>query len=371
MTADIETLVIGGGVVGLAIARALALAGHEVMLIERHDRLGTETSARNSEVVHAGLYYPTGSMRARLCVAGKELLYRFCDENGVAAKRCGKLLVATTEAELPKLHAIAEQAARNGVNDLVALSGEAARELEPAVSCIAAYLSPSTGVIDAAGLVAALDGHVTSLGGSVVLSTTATSLDRTADGLWRIGIESGGETASLTAKRVVNAAGHGATTLADSITATDYRAPRTYPAKGHYFSLSSRSPFHRLIYPMPQGAWLGVHLTLDVAGRAKFGPDIEWVDDLDYRFDDPNGERRATFEREIRRYWPGLPDGALVPDYTGIRPKIYREGEPAGDFTIHGEKEHGLPGLVALYGIESPGLTSSLAIGELVAGMLG
>ena len=214
MTADIETLVIGGGVVGLAIARALALAGHEVMLIERHDRLGTETSARNSEVVHAGLYYPTGSMRARLCVAGKELLYRFCDENGVAAKRCGKLLVATTEAELPKLHAIAEQAARNGVNDLVALSGEAARELEPAVSCIAAYLSPSTGVIDAAGLVAALDGHVTSLGGSVVLSTTATSLDRTADGLWRIGIESGGETASLTAKRVVNAAGHGATTLA-------------------------------------------------------------------------------------------------------------------------------------------------------------
>lgn len=377
MAPDIETLVIGGGAVGLAIARALVVRCREVTLVERHGHLGTETSTRNSGVVHAGLYYPTGSLRAELCVRGRDLLYRFAADNGIAVSRPGKLLVATSDAEVPKLQGIAAQAARNGVVDLVALSGPEAQRLEPNVRCVAAYLSPSTGIIDAAGLVAGLEGHFLSLGGSVVLNTAVSRLEPTASGLWKIHVVSSGEASSVTARHVVNAAGHGATALSDTLPDRGYRAPRTYPAKGHYFALSGRSPFRHLIYPMPQGAWLGVHLTLDTGGRAKFGPDIEWFTDnggggsrLDYAFDDPHGTRRAMFEREIRRYWPGLPDGALVPDSTGIRPKIYREGETAADFVIHGEKEHGFAGLIALYGIESPGLTSSLAIGERVADML-
>ena len=369
VTPDADALVIGGGVIGLAIARELQTRGREVLLIERNDRLGAETTSRNSEVIHAGLYYPPGSMRARLCVAGKELLYKFCEENGVAAKRVGKLLVATADAELPRLKTIAETAAKNGVGDLVAMTADEARALEPEVACVAAYFSPSTGVIDSHGLVQALEGHITTNGGMVVLNTNATRISRTADDLFSIEIESGGEHSELTCRSLVVAAGHGATALLSASGLGDYKPLQTYPARGHYYSLSGRTPFKHLVYPMPQGGWLGLHFTLDIAGRGKFGPDIEWQDTLSYDFDD-SAERRAIFEREIRRYWPGLPDGALSPDYTGVRPKIYREGEPAADFTIHGRAEHGVDGLIALYGIESPGLTSSLAIAALVGDMV-
>jgi L-2-hydroxyglutarate oxidase LhgO len=370
-TADVETIVIGAGVVGLAIGRALALKGQDVIVLEQHDLIGSETSSRNSEVIHAGLYYPTGSLRARLCVQGKQMLYRFCAENGVTHKRCGKLLVATRLEELAKLKEIGATAKRNGVDDLIPLTADEARKLEPEARCEAAYLSPSTGVIDSHGYMVALEGHITSHGGQVILNTRVDGLARNPAGLFAVSTSSNGETSCITASHVVNAAGLGATRIGKMLAFADpYRVPETYPAKGHYFSYAGRSPFQRLIYPMPQGAWLGLHLTLDVGGKAKFGPDIEWKDDVTYHFEDPNGERMATFYREVRRYWPGLPEGGLQPDYTGVRPKIYREGEAAADFAIHGPAEHGLPGFVGLYGIESPGLTSSLAIGEMVAGKM-
>ncbi len=375
MTTDVETIVIGAGVVGLAVGRALALQGQEVIVLERHDLIGSETSSRNSEVIHAGLYYPPGSLRAKLCVAGKHMLYRFCADNGVTAKRCGKLLVATRPEELDKLADISRTAKRNGVDDLVALTGAQARALEPEAKCEAALLSPSTGVIDSHGYMVALEGYVTTHGGQVVLKTVVTKLERAGDGTFIVGIESDGVADRITCRRLVNAAGLGACTLGamlfgEDATAGGYQVPKMYPAKGHYFSLATRSPFQRLIYPMPQGAWLGLHLTLDVAGKAKFGPDIEWKDDVSYYFEDPEGARTATFYREVRRYWPGLPDGALQPDYTGVRPKIYREGEPAADFAIHGPQMHGMTNFVGLYGIESPGLTSSLAIADMVADLL-
>lgn len=372
MNADVETLVIGAGVVGLACARSLAGRGREVVVLERNGRIGAEVSSRNSEVIHAGLYYPPGSLRARLCVGGKAMLYAFCAENGVDARRCGKLLVATSEAELPALEAIAATARRNGVDDLVRLDAAAARALEPEVACVAALLSPSTGVVDSHGLMAALDGHLTSRGGSVVLSTAVTAISRAADGDFTIETARDGVATAITARHLVIAAGLGATAAARTLfrDGGHYAPPVTYPAKGHYFALTGRAPFRHLVYPMPDGAWLGVHLTLDVAGQAKFGPDLAWTDGIDYAFEDADGARVAQFHREIRRYWPGLPDGALHPGYTGIRPKIYREGEPAADFAIHGAEVHGVPGLVALYGIESPGLTASLAIGEMVAEML-
>ena len=373
MAADAETVVIGAGVVGLAIGRALASAGQQVLVLERHGRIGSETSSRNSEVIHAGLYYPPGSLRAKLCVSGKALLYRFCAENGVAHLKCGKLLVASEDNEVATLDAIAANAKANGVTDLQKLSGEEARALEPELACIAAYLSPSPGVIDAAGLMRALEGHLTTLGGEVVLNAAATHVEAPANGSGDFGIEiaSGGESSTLTARNVVIAAGFGATALGSTlIYPRGYRVPATYPAKGHYFALSGRAPFHHLVYPTPHGAWLGVHLTFDVAHRARFGPDIAWVDTVSYDFADADGARRAVFERAIRRYWPGLPDGALQPDSVGVRPKIYREGEPVADFAIDGPAAHGIPRLVALYGIESPGLTSCLAIGERVAVML-
>ncbi len=370
MSADVETVVVGGGVIGLAIARALALAGHEVMLIERHGRVGTETSSRNSEVIHAGIYYPPGSLRAQLCVAGKELLYRFCADNGVTHQRCGKLLVATQADEIPKLESIAATAAKNGVLDLQRLTADDVRTLEPEVACVAAYLSPSTGVIDSHGLMQALEGHIDANGGAVVLNTAVTGINGDVDG-FTLQTLSGAERGTLTARNLVLAAGLGATTLGRMLAwRNGYVVPETYPARGHYFALSGRAPFRHLVYPMPLGAWLGVHLTLDVSGRARFGPDIEWRHDIDYAFDAQGGARLARFEQEIRRYWPGLPAGALNPDSVGVRPKIYREGEPVADFAIHGPREHGVERLVALYGMESPGLTSSLAIGDRVATLL-
>jgi len=369
--ADFETVVVGAGVVGLAIARALARKGQSVMLLERHDRVGSETSSRSSEVIHAGIYYAPGSLRAKLCVAGKEQLYRFCAENGVAHRRCGKLLVATREDEVGRLEAIAANAAHNGVADLRRLSADEAREIEPQVACVAAYLSPSTGIVDSHALMQGLEGHVAGAGGEVVLNTSVVGISRRPDA-FAVETQSGGDRGILTARRLVLAGGLGATTLGRML---DYRAgyvvPETYPARGHYYALDGKVPFQHLVYPMPTGAWLGVHLTLDVAGRARFGPDIEWRDSVDYAFDDDAGRRLARFENEIRRYWPGLPAGALHADSVGVRPKIYREGEPIADFAIHAEEQHGIPRLVALYGMESPGLTSSLAIGDYVAALLG
>ncbi len=372
MATDLETVVVGAGVVGLAIARALARRGQDVTVLERNGAIGAEVSSRNSEVIHAGLYYPSGSLRAQLCVAGRDMLYRFAAESGVAVRRCGKLLVATSPEELPALAVIARTAAANGVADLEELSGPEARALEPELAAVAALLSPSTGVIDSHGLMQALEGSFTSLGGEVVLRSGVERIARDPAGHFTLHVSSGGaDQATLSARRVVLAVGLGASALAAAMDwPPGYTPPRTYPAKGHYYALSGRPPFSRLVYPMPQGAWLGVHLTLDVAGRAKFGPDCEWREPADYRFEDEGGARRKRFESEIRRYWPGLPDGALSPGYTGVRPKIYPQGAPPADFAIHGASQHGMANLVALYGIESPGLTASLAIAEHVAGVI-
>ncbi|HJU33264.1 MAG TPA: NAD(P)/FAD-dependent oxidoreductase [Hyphomicrobiaceae bacterium] len=367
MAADVETIVVGAGVVGLAVGRALALAGHEVLVLEQHALIGSETSSRNSEVIHAGIYYPPGSLRARLCVRGKEMLYAFCADNGVAHERCGKLLVATAESQLPKLAAIRETAIKNGVTDLEPLGANAARALEPEVSCVAALLSPSTGIIDSHGLMLALEGHIEAGGGSVVLQCPVARIDRDSTGFFRLAT-GGDNPGEITCHHLVISAGLHATRLAGTLTfASDYRPPATHYAKGQYYALSGRSPFRRHIYPMPDGAWLGLHATVDVGGRCKFGPDIAWIPDIDYGFEP---EKLGQFLDFIRSYYPGLEVERLHPDYTGIRPKLYREGEPVPDFAIHGPERHGEAGLVALYGIESPGLTAALAIGEMVVEML-
>ncbi len=371
-----QTVVVGAGVVGLAIARELALAGHEVLVIERHDGIGRETSSRSSEVIHAGLYYPPGSLKARLCVAGNRRLYAFAREAGIPHRRPGKLVVATSEADREPLAALARTAAANGVDDLVPLSRSEALALEPALACSAALLSPSTGVIDSHALLLALEGHLTTAGGQVVLRHDVTDIAARTDGMFALTLDAGGAQSRLTTRNLVIAAGLEASRLGSLLTyRTGYRVPPTYPARGHYYGLTAQTPFRHLVYPLPHAGWLGIHLTQDVAGRARFGPDLEWQAGPagappDYRFDDRGGARLRTFEREIRRYWPALPDDSLVPDAVGVRPKLYRDGEPVPDFAIHGEAEHGLARLVALYGIESPGLTSSLAIGALVAGLL-
>lgn len=365
-TTDVQTVVIGAGAVGLATAEALARAGHEVMVLERGPRIGSETSSRSSEVIHAGLYYPKGSLRARFCVEGRDRMYAFAAENGVPYVRCGKILVATSLDEVGPLRAVAEKARINGVDDLVPLTASEARALEPEVHCIAAYLSPSSGVIDSHAYMVALEGHIGSLGGQVVLNTAVTGLARRADGAFDI--ETGD--AGLSARNLVIAAGHGASALGRMLFADDpTRVPETYPARGHYYTVTGKPPFRHLIYPIPHVAGLGIHFTRDRAGQAKFGPDHEWIPKVDYTFDD-SPQRRATFDREVRRYWPGLPENGLEPAYVGCRPKIYREGEPARDFVIEGAKDHGIEGLVAMYGIESPGLTSSLAIGAYAATLI-
>ena len=371
MTCDVETVVIGAGVVGLAIARTLAAQGHEVMVLERNDGIGQETSSRSSEVIHAGIYYPRGSLKARLCVEGKSLLYRFAEENGVAAKRTGKLIVATNDAEVAKLASISDAAAANGVDDIQRLTASEAIALEPEVACVAALLSPSTGIIDSHGLMVALEGHLTSRGGSVVLSTTVMSVGKIPTGEFALDIVSSGERATLTCRNLVISAGHGMVEFCSDLShAADYVPPARYLAKGHYFTLSTPAPFKRLIYPVPVDGGLGTHLTLDLHGRARFGPDVTWVNALDYAFDDANGARKLQFEASIRRFWPTLPDNALEHGYTGIRPKTSGPLTPAQDFEIHGRKHHGIERLVTLYGIESPGLTSALAIGPYVVSLL-
>lgn len=380
MTApDVETVVVGAGVVGLAAARALALAGHDVLVVERHAAIGQETSSRSSEVIHAGLYYPPGSLRATLCVEGRRLLYEFADAAGVPVVRCGKLLVAATAEEGPRLDALAANARACGVTDLVALSAAEARRLEPELACAAAVLSPSTGVIDSHALMVALEGHLRAEGGSVVLNHAVEEIGIGRDGAFELTIATGTQAPSrLSARNVVLAAGLGATRLGERAPRrAGYRVPEVYPARGHYYALASPAPFRHLVYPMPETGWLGIHLTLDVSGRAKFGPDLEWQASLNtqhcepsYVFDEKDGARRTAFEEAIRRYWPGLPGNALEPAYVGVRPKLYKPGEAAPDFAIHGQSQHGIERLVALYGIESPGLTSSLAIGAHVAAML-
>jgi L-2-hydroxyglutarate oxidase LhgO len=339
------------------------------MVLEQHALIGSETSSRNSEVIHAGIYYPPGSLRARLCVRGKQLLYDLCRENGVAHQRITKLLVATADAQVPKLAALAETARRNGVDDLQPLSGAEARRLEPELACVAALLSPSTGVVDSHGFMSALEGHISSRGGQVVLNTPVTALERSGNGLYtlRLGGAAGG---AITCDKLVLSAGLHVSKLARTLAAfgRPYAVPETYYAKGQYYALSGKSPFGRHIYPMPDGAWLGLHATVDLGGRCKFGPDIEWIPDIDYSF---APEKLAKFLDFIRSYYPALDEARLHADYTGIRPKLYREGEPVPDFRIDGPETHGLPGLVLLAGIESPGLTAALAIGEVVAAALG
>ncbi|MDN3920253.1 NAD(P)/FAD-dependent oxidoreductase [Roseateles violae] len=369
----VDAVVIGAGVVGLAVGRALARRGLETLVLERETAIGSGISSRNSEVIHAGLYYPQGSLKARLCVRGRAALYAHCESHGVAHRRCGKLVVATDAAQLEGLRRLAERAAANGVDDLRWLERAEAQALEPALRCEAALLSPSTGIVDSHGLMLSLQGDLEHAGGAVALGSAVQALRRDGAG-WRLEVASGGETMELAAGRVVNAAGLWAPALAAATEglAAEHR-PAAHFSKGCYFSLTGRSPFQRLIYPLPQDAWLGVHLTLDLAGQARFGPDGQWlngVDDparLDYRVDPARAE---GFYADVRRYWPGLPDGALQPAYSGVRPKIHGPGEPAPDFRIDGQARHGLPGLVNLLGIESPGLTSCLAIADEVLARL-
>ncbi len=361
----VQCVVVGAGVVGLAIARALAQTGREVLLLEAADGIGTGTSSRNSEVIHAGIYYPQGSLKATLCVAGRQALYQYCEARGIAHSRCGKLIVATREAQLPQLEKIVVQATANGVCDLQHLTRAQAQALEPALECRGALLSPSTGIIDSHALMLALQGDFEHAGGLVVLNSPLARARAQDDGFW-LRTEDGTE---LIADELVNSAGLYAPLLAARIEGLDpCHVPTAYYCKGNYFVLAGRNPFSRLIYPVPEAAGLGVHLTLDLGGQAKFGPDVEWVDRPDDLAVDP--KRAEAFYAEVRRYWPGLPDAALQPDYAGMRPKLQRPGEPARDFMLQGAREHGVRGLVNLFGIESPGLTSAFAIAERVAALL-
>jgi L-2-hydroxyglutarate oxidase LhgO len=360
---SVECLIIGAGVIGLAVARALARAGREVIVVESESGIGRGVSSRNSEVIHAGIYYRTGLDKTRLCVDGKAMLYAFCEEFGVPHKRCGKLLVAVNAGEVDKLAELKAQADANGVSDLVWLSNKEARALEPALVVERALLSPSTGIIDSHAFMLALRGDAESHGAMFAFETPVLAGCAGERGLI---IETGGPASvRIAAGMVVNAAGLDARAIARSIAGMPRDAiPPLHLAKGNYFSLNGRSPFSRLIYPMPTPGGLGVHLTLDLAGQAKFGPDVEWVEAIDYNVDP---RRAASFYAAIRTYWPDLPDGALEPGYAGIRPKIARPGGSTTDFLIQTEKDHGVAGLINLFGIESPGLTASLAIADWLA----
>jgi len=353
----------GAGGVGLAVASALASRGREVAVLESETHIGTGVSSRNSGVIHAGIYYEKDSLKARVCVQGKHMLYRFCEKHGVSHARIGKLIVATDPAQLPALKQLQERARGNGVDDLEYLTPEQVTEMEPVVRCAGALLSPSTGIIDAHEYMLALQGDAEKYGAVIATGSGFVAASARGDGL-RVAA-GGADPMTLDCDCLVNCAGLGAQAVARGIDglAVD-TIPPLYPAKGNYFQLTGPCPFHRLIYPMPDAAWLGVHVGLDLAGRCKFGPDLHWVDDLDY---DVNDSRAKEFYASIRRYWPELPQGSLEPDYTGIRPKIYAKGQTARDFYIQCADEHGVPGLINLYGIESPGLTSAIAIGEYVA----
>jgi L-2-hydroxyglutarate oxidase LhgO len=363
----VDCVVIGAGVVGLAIARALAEAGREVIVLEAMDAIGTQTSSRNSEVIHAGIYYPEGSLKARLCVEGKHRLYRYLAGRDLPHRRCGKLIVATAESQFAKLDAIFARANAAGVSDLQWLDAAAIRAMEPEVAALKALWSPSTGIVDSHALMLSLQGDLESAGGMVAFETPVLALEAQADGL--VAACGGASPMALQARTVVNSAGHGAPKIAAALSAYPrMRLPRQAYAKGHYFGLVGRQPFTRLVYPTPEAAGLGVHATVDLAGRVRFGPDVEWVaSDQDLQVDPARAE---SFYAAIRSYWPGLPDGALAPDYAGVRPKIHGPDEPMPDFRIEGPAGHGVPGFVTLFGIESPGLTASLAIADEVASLV-
>ncbi len=362
MTERIDCVVVGAGVVGLAVARALALAGREVIVLDAAEAIGTETSSRNSEVIHAGLYYAAGSLMARCCVEGKRRLYEFCDAHGVAYRGCGKLIVACDAAEAERLDAIRARAEANGVDDIEHLDARAARALEPELACVAALLSPSSGILDSHGYMVALQGDAEAAGAMFAFHSPVAGGRATDDG---VALEVGGdEPMTLQASLVINAAGLHAPALAQGVAGMPRQmVPTAYYAKGSYFSLAGRAPFDRLVYPVPVAGGLGVHLTLDLSGQARFGPDVEWVERIDYTVDP---RRAEVFYDAVRRYWPGLRDGALLPGYSGIRPKIVPPGAPGQDFVVQGPAAHGVRGLVNLFGIESPGLTASLALADHV-----
>src|SRR6476659_159754 len=362
-----QVLVVGAGVVGLAIARAAALKGHEVIVAEATKGIGNGVSSRNSEVIHGGMYYPTGSLRAFHCPRGRRMMYEFCASHGVPHRKCGKLIVATEDAEVAKMEAILKQGIENGVEGFTRIDGAAARAMEPALNCVAALHSPETGIVDSHSFMRALQGDLEDRGGAIAFNTRIERLIHSQAG-WLVRY-SGSEAGELAVDAVINSAGLGAQALARHT--EDYpaaRVPRLVLARGNYFGYAGRPVFSRLIYPAPRiDGGLGTHVTLDLAGRMRFGPDVEWIDAEDYAVD-PN--RAASFYASIRRYWPGLPDGALVADYAGVRPKLSGRGEPAADFMIEGPAQHGLPGLMHLFGIESPGLTSSLSLADEVVKQL-
>jgi L-2-hydroxyglutarate oxidase LhgO len=361
---DFDACVVGAGAVGLACGYALARRGRSVVVLESERAIGQGVSSRNSEVVHGGLYYPTGSWKARLCVAGRRALYPFLDAHRVGYRKCGKLVVATSEAELPKLEAVAAQARENDVEGIVELTGAEAMALEPGLACVAAIISPESGVFDSHCYMLALQGEIEALGGAVALGAPFEGATPVAAGGFEV--RTGGEApARLTAGVLVTAPGLSAQAVAARIEGFPAaEIPTRHLGKGVYFRLAGRAPFERLIYPPPIPGALGTHYRKDLGGQAVFGPDLAYVETLDYSVDPT---RAAGFYSYVRKFWPGLPDGALNPDYAGIRPKLHGPGEPQPDFRIDGPQAHGLAGLVALFGIESPGLTSSLAIGEEVA----
>ena len=362
MIDTVDTLVVGAGVVGLATARQAAMAGREVVVLEAEKAIGTGISSRNSEVIHAGIYYPPGSLKARHCVAGRQALYEYCESHGIPHRRVGKLIVATAEEEATALDDVKARAESNGVDDLKRLSADEARALEPEVRCFGALLSPSTGIVDSHAYMLALRGDAESHGAQIAFSSPLIGARVDAGG---IAVEVGGaEPATIRCRHLVNAAGLGAQKVAAAIEGFPAEMiPPLYYAKGNYFTLAGKSPFRRLIYPVPVPGGLGTHSTVDLAGQTKFGPDVEWVDAPDY---DVDPARAPKFYEAIRRYWPGLKDGQLQPGYVGVRPKLVPKGQPNADFVIQGPDQHGIEGLVNLFGIESPGLTSSLSIADAV-----
>ncbi len=359
---SVDCIVVGAGVVGLAVARALALAGREALLLDAAEGIGTETSSRNSEVIHAGIYYPAGSLMARFCVAGRRALYAYCAEKGVPHANCGKLIVATSAQEDAMLAGIKRRAEANGVEGMRVLSAAEAIDLEPNLNCTSALLSPATGIIDSHAFMLALQGDAENAG-AVPAFLSPVMGGRVVRGGLEVDV-GGADPTSLRCRLLVNSTGLHAPYLASHIAGMPAdRIPRAYYAKGNYFTLSGRSPFSRLIYPVPVPGGLGVHLTIDLGGQARFGPDVEWIDGIDYTVDPARAE---GFYAAVRKYWPALKDGALQPGYAGIRPKIVPRGAPAQDFVVQGPQTHGVPGLINLFGIESPGLTASLALAEHV-----
>ncbi len=364
MNIDIDTVVVGAGVVGLAVARALAMRGAEVLVLEAEDRPGEGISSRNSGVIHAGMYYPTGSLKARCCVRGLTLMYEYCARRGVAHRRTGKLIVATDEDDRDALLALSARADANGVETRW-IEGEEAMRMEPALRCVAALDSPNSGIVDVPELITALIGDVEHHSGRLLCRTEVHAVT-IGPGWFRIDT-AGGD--ALYCRRLINAAGLGATELAARIDGLDPRhVPRLWFGQGHYYNLRGRSPFTRLIYPLPGAASLGVHLGMDISGRCRFGPDMRWIDTPSYQFDD---RQRGAFAASIRQWWPAMRDEDLTPDFVGVRPKIAGPGQPSADFVVQGPTLHGIDGLVNLFGIESPGLTSSLALAEEVAAVLG